>query len=107
MLVQQAQAVMTLERKAGCPFPRMILSNLHSLLSRPCHPHRLGVFTSATVRTVETAVTMLEQEAGVGPGELFEYGLVLHRDHTQRLEDGANHWDTCKPLARWFSRLHR
>ena len=40
---------------------------------------RLGIFTSATVRTVATVRTMLETAAGVGPGGLFEPNLVLHR----------------------------
>ncbi|GLC33747.1 hypothetical protein PLESTB_000111500 [Pleodorina starrii] len=70
---------------------------------------RLGIYTSSTLRTVQTAMEMLEQAAG---GELFERGLVLHREHTQpapagHLDAGGNAWDTLKPLGRYFSRLDR
>ena len=74
--------------------------------------HRLGIFTSATVRTVATVRELLESAAGVPPGGLFEPQLVLYRDHTrpapaEHVQAGGQKWDTVKPLGQWFRRLHR
>jgi len=73
---------------------------------------RIGVFTSSTSRTASGAIALLEAEAGVGPGQLFEPGLVFHRQHTCPVPEGhkqgpTNAWDTCKPLNKWFKKLHR
>ncbi|GLI59676.1 hypothetical protein VaNZ11_001616 [Volvox africanus] len=70
---------------------------------------RLGIYTSSTVRTVQSAIEMLEEAAG---GALFDRRLVLHRDHTApapagHVDAGGNAWDTSKPLGRYFSRLDR
>ncbi|GIL68459.1 hypothetical protein Vafri_21736 [Volvox africanus] len=70
---------------------------------------RLGIYTSSTVRTVQSAIEMLEEAAG---GTLFDRRLVLHRDHTAaapagHVDAGGNAWDTSKPLGRYFSRLDR
>lgn len=78
----------------------------------PMQSHfRVGVFTSASKRTVQVAVAMLEEAAGVGP-PLFDPKLVLHRVHTQpappeHIASGGKPWDTVKPLHRHFGRLHR
>ncbi|MEW5315582.1 MAG: hypothetical protein WDW38_007000 [Sanguina aurantia] len=71
---------------------------------------RLGIFTSATIRTCAAALEMLETAAG--DGQLFERGLVMHRDHTipvskAHVAAGGDPWDTRKPLAQWFTRMHR
>lgn len=75
---------------------------------------RQGVFTSASKRTVEVAVAMLEEAAGTGP-PLFDPRLILHRVHTEPASaahvkaEGSQYkpWDTVKPLHRHFGRLHR
>lgn len=51
----------------------------------------MGVFTSASKRTVDAALAVLEEAAGPGP-RLFDRSLVLHRVHTQpvdRVRPGA------------------
>ena len=40
---------------------------------------RLGIFTSATLRTITEHMVLLEREAGVPPGGLFDHRLVLFR----------------------------
>ena len=70
---------------------------------------RLGIFSSATERTVRVAVAKVEEAAG---GTLFDPALLLHRGHTKEvstahIEGGGNTWDTVKPLAKWFKRVHR
>jgi hypothetical protein len=40
---------------------------------------RLGIFTSASIRTVGTVKVLIEKEAGV---PLFEPQLILSRNHT-------------------------
>lgn len=49
--------------------------------------HRIGIFTSATIRTCAAAVDMLE--AAAGDGLIFERGLVMHRDHTVPVSKGG------------------
>lgn len=46
---------------------------------------RMGVFTSASKKTVRVAVAMLEEAAGEGP-PVFDPRLILHRVHTQPVE---------------------
>ncbi|CAG9462253.1 unnamed protein product [Pedinophyceae sp. YPF-701] len=77
---------------------------------------RIGVYSSASDRTVETAIRMLERAAGCERGELFDPALVLTRRYTQALPQEAKdemggdfkEWDTWKPLGDYFpTRLHR
>jgi len=98
------------------------------LLKQLTGEYQLGVFTSATVRTTEYAVNMLEEKARSGSNsntngneEEDEEGpllfkntrLILHRDHTMpappsRLKSAEGKpWDTVKPLYLHFSKLHR
>ena len=84
----------------------MDVANLRLLLQEH---FRLGVFSSATERTVGVAVAKVEEAAG---GNLFDPALLLHRGHTKEvsmahIEGGGNTWDTVKPLAKWFKRVHR
>jgi hypothetical protein len=79
---------------------------------------RVGVFSSATLPTVQAAVHMLEESAAsaAGPGPpLFDPRLLLHRTFTRpvpkkRVEAQGREWrpwDTWKPLKLHFSRMHR
>jgi hypothetical protein len=100
------------------------------LLKQLTGEFQLGVFTSATVRTTEYAVNMLEEKVRFGSSsnskgnkeeEEDEEGvllfkntrLILHRDHTMpappsRLKSAEGKpWDTVKPLYLHFSKLHR
>eukprot|EP00210_Caulerpa_lentillifera_P004310 g4113.t1 len=71
---------------------------------------RLGIFTSATLRTVQTVLQMFHNELGE---ELFEAELVFHRDHTAPISRkfaekmGLKPWDTVKPLKRLFGDISR
>lgn len=82
---------------------------------------RLGIYTSAMTRTVKESKDLIE--SACGDSELFEPGLILHRDHTKPLpseqadvevesEDPSlkrkrrNH-DTVKPLEPYFSKLNQ
>ena len=83
------------------------------------NPHfRIGVFTSATVRTAIAALNTLHaaledavhgsEAAAMLQQSLFE--IVLCRQHTISSEkagvvrpEGANPWDTVKPLGQYFS----
>ncbi|KAK9821027.1 hypothetical protein WJX74_003146 [Apatococcus lobatus] len=72
---------------------------------------RLGIFTSSSRKTVQAVIPLLEAAAGPGPRLFSRPELVLYRDHTlpaaaAHVEAGGNFWDTCKPLVKWFSRLH-
>lgn len=72
---------------------------------------RVGVFTSASKRTVSVAVDMLEKQAGEGP-RIFDPALLLHRVHTEpapqtHMAAGGKAWDTVKPLHKYFKNLHR
>lgn len=74
--------------------------------------YRLGVFTSSTYRTVQTAVAMLERAAGPGTTLFAHPNLILYRDHTMQVPPhhvhaGGKSWDTVKPLHPYFSKLHR
>lgn len=96
-------------RSAGRNLPRPGTPHLRRLAER----FRLGVFTSATIRTVTVAADMLEAAAGPGP-PLFDRRFILHREHTLPMGDvgahvaaGGKAWDTIKPLHLFFSRLHR
>ncbi|BDA48138.1 probable bifunctional polynucleotide phosphatase/kinase at N-terminal half [Coccomyxa sp. Obi] len=74
---------------------------------------RIGVFTSASLRTVQTVVPMLESAAGsTGRPLLAEKDFILTRSHTEAAPDlhvlgGGNKWDTVKPLNKWFKDLSR
>ena len=61
------------------------------------HAFRLGIFSSATERTVSAVIPMLHATAGDGP-QLFDPTLVLHRAHTQaapshHIAAGGKAWD--------------
>jgi hypothetical protein len=95
------------------------------LRSRALQAHyRIGMYSSASRKTVDTALQLLEAAAGPGPdaeaaqaaaaadGPLFERGLVLCRTHTMlasaaHVAAGGKEWDTVKPLRPYFSRMHR
>lgn len=72
----------------------------------------LGIYSSATVKTVAAARELLEEAAGPGPPLFPEAAIILHRVHTisatvdQKLNSGKD-WDTMKPLQRYFSRMHQ
>ena len=73
---------------------------------------RLGIFTSASQRTVQAVIPMLEAAAGPGQRLFHRPELVLFRDHTNpapasHVKSGGNYWDTVKPLGKWFRRAHR
>jgi hypothetical protein len=73
------------------------------------------MYSSASRKTVDTALQLLEAAAGPGSDAeepLFERGLVLCRTHTMlasraHVDAGGKEWDTVKPLRPYFSRLHR
>ena len=72
----------------------------------------LGIFSSASLRTVDAARGMLELAAGPGPPLFPEKLLTLHRVHTisttvDHKLNGGKEWDTMKPLQRYFSRMHQ
>ena len=75
----------------------------------------LGIYSSASVRTVHSAIKMLEKAAGVGPGELFDRRVVLTRsftapakqEHVEATGREFKAWDTVKPLKKYFPNLHR
>ncbi|DBA99939.1 TPA: hypothetical protein ACH3X1_013819 [Trebouxia sp. C0004] len=73
---------------------------------------RLGIFTSATQRTVGNVIPLLEQAAGPGTPLFADPSLILHRSHTQKVsaghvKAGGKEWDTVKPLHKWFKHMHR
>ena len=74
---------------------------------------RIGIFTSASSRTCETVVPMLERAAGSsGRPLLAEKDFILTRSHTvgaphSHVKGGGNTWDTVKPLKQWFKDLSR
>ena len=58
-----------------------------------------------------SVIPLLEEAAGPGPRLFHRPELVLFREHTKpaprsHVEAGGNHWDTVKPLAKWFNRPH-
>lgn len=72
----------------------------------------LGIYTSASSRTVAEVRKLLEAAAGEGPPLFPLECLVLSRYHTmeasqEHKESGGKDWDTVKPLARYFSKLDR
>ncbi|KAG2446828.1 hypothetical protein HYH02_008388 [Chlamydomonas schloesseri] len=98
------------------------------LLTRLAPHFRLGIYTSSKLRTVSIALQLLEADAAAAAGggggggasaaaapacaQVFERGLILHREHTVpapkgHVDAGGDPWDTLKPLGRYFGRLHR
>lgn len=72
----------------------------------------LGIYTSASPRTVAQVRAMLEAAAGPGLPLFTQPNLILYRMHTiaataEHLAGGGKEWDTRKPLRRYFSRLWR
>ena len=69
------------------------------------HGYDLGIYSSATERTVKIALTRLERGLTKGE-ELFD--VVLHRDHCALASEvgcmrtDGKPWDTVKPLAKYF-----
>ena len=59
----------------------------------------LGVFSSATIRTVQHATSLIQAAAGPGP-PLFE--VLLERRHCAPAPHSVRQraWDTVKPLGR-------
>ena len=91
-------------RSAGRNCPRPGTHHLRRLQSH----FQLGIFTSATLRTAETAIAMLEEHAGKGAPLFGNRSLVLYREHTSpagkdHIDGGGKPWDTIKPLAKHFS----
>jgi hypothetical protein len=73
---------------------------------------RLGVFSSASERTVSQVIPMLEAAAGPGPPLFDTEALVLTRAHTNpapraHVLAGGDPWDTVKPLGSYFPDLRR
>lgn len=73
---------------------------------------RLGIFTSATQRTLLNVVPLLEEAAGPGTPLFADQSLILHRSHTVKasashVAAGGKEWDTVKPLHKWFKHLDR
>ncbi len=73
---------------------------------------RLGVFSSASERTVSQVIPMLEAAAGPGPLLFDTPALVLTRAQTdpappEHVAGGGDPWDTVKPLGRYFPDLRR
>ncbi|KAL0051579.1 hypothetical protein WJX82_010299 [Trebouxia sp. C0006] len=73
---------------------------------------RLGIFTSATQRTVGNVLPLLEQAASPGTTLFADPSLILHRSHTEKVsaehvKGGGKEWDTVKPLHKWFKHMHR
>ncbi|KAL3138341.1 hypothetical protein ABBQ32_006145 [Trebouxia sp. C0010 RCD-2024] len=96
------------KRSAGRSLMRPGIHHLRRLQEH----FRLGIFTSATVRTATEVLPQLEAAAGPGPLLFSDKSLLLHRGHTAKASEehvkaGGNKWDTCKPLHRWFKHLHR
>lgn len=98
----------SMRRSAGIHKPRPGIHHLHRLKE---HFH-IGIYTSASRKTVDTALQLLEAAAGPGDGPLFDRRLTLHRSHTAlaplaHVEAGGKEWDTVKPLRPYFQKLHR
>lgn len=72
---------------------------------------RLGIFSSASDRTVNTVIPMLHD--AIGQPAFKDRSLVLTRQKTEQapvhhIANGGNAWDTVKPLQKHFgSRVHR
>lgn len=70
------------------------------------HGYDLGIYSSATERTVKIALLRVERAIGMGDGQLFD--VVLHREHCVLasevgcLRAGGKPWDTVKPLRKYF-----
>ena len=72
----------------------------------------LGIFSSASSKTVNVAREMLELAAGPGRPLFPKDILILHRVHTISASvdhklNGGKDWDTMKPLHCYFSRIHQ
>jgi hypothetical protein len=81
--------------------------------------YRLGIYTSAMTRTAKESSDMISAACGC---DVFDPGLILHRDHTRpcppptepevESEDPSNkrkrqNHDTIKPLAPYFSKMNQ
>jgi len=98
---------------------------VHHLLRLMRH-YRLGIYSSATLRTVQRAIAKLNQDVKAAAdvmtnrggrsssfpkGGLFD--VILCRDHCVLAKDvgaaraGGKPWDTVKPLGRYFTDLSR
>ncbi len=68
----------------------------------------LGVYSSATLKTVKLAIASIELHLGWTDRKSRLFDVVLHRDHcvlakTLGLQrSDGNHWDTVKPLEKYF-----
>ncbi|KAL4452322.1 hypothetical protein ABPG75_007984 [Micractinium tetrahymenae] len=98
----------SMRRSSGIHKPR---PGIHHLRRLKEHFH-VGMYSSASHKTVDTALALLEGAAGPGDGPLFDHRLILHRSHTAlaplaHVEAGGKAWDTVKPLRPYFQRLHR
>lgn len=68
----------------------------------------LGIYSSATLKTVKLAIASIELHLGWTDRNTRLFDVVLHREHcvlakTLGLQrSDGNHWDTVKPLARYF-----
>jgi len=82
---------------------------VQNLLRLKNHGYELGIYSSATERTVKIALSRLER--GVGKGETGLFDVMLHREHCALasqvgcMRDGGKPWDTVKPLAKYFGDL--
>lgn len=70
----------------------------------------LGIYSSASPKTVADVREMLENAAGPGPPLFPDSALILHRKHTidasvHHKRTGGRAWDTVKPLQRYFSKM--
>ena len=68
----------------------------------------LGIYSSATLKTVKLAIASIELHLGWTDRQTRLFDVVLHREHcvlakTLGLQrSDGNHWDTVKPLRRYF-----
>ncbi|PRW56924.1 P-loop containing nucleoside triphosphate hydrolase [Chlorella sorokiniana] len=108
ILMFDANGVLTshtsMRRSSGLHIARPGTAHLRRLKEH----YQLGIFSSASARTVDTALALLNEAAGPG-APLFDRRLVLNRSHTflAPLAVSKKEWDTCKPLKPYFARLHR
>lgn len=79
---------------------------VNNLVRLKDHGYDLGVYSSATERTVKIALMRMERGIGKGDRQLFD--VVLHREHCALASEvgcmraGGKPWDTVKPLRKYF-----
>ena len=73
------------------------------------HHFDLGIYSSATLKTVKLAIASIELHLGWTDRNSSLFDVVMHREHCVLAKSvglqrpGANHWDTIKPLEKYLA----